>query len=269
LNYTYNPCTAIQELTDIVSFTDNSNASVNPLESSTINFGVNNPGGSITLTDIVSSALPVGHIFDSMLVTIFDGAGGFHSLPILSGSSATFNTGNGDPGTELNLGASNPNPTIGIEVKLYTDLCSNGTSFYFNLSYNYDPYVDLAEQIDVISFLDANGLSKSPINTSPFNDGTNNNPGGSMTFSELISSNLPAGDTFGSVEITVQDGLGGTFTDTINAIGGSVIISNGQGGLVMNASQPNRTYTFVVKVISTLCPDGVSFVYTGRYTVGL
>ena len=169
----------------------------------------------------------------------------------------------------MNLGASNPNPTIGIEVKLYTDLCSNGTSFYFNLSYNYDPYVDLAEQIDVISFLDANGLSKSPINTSPFNDGTNNNPGGSMTFSELISSNLPAGDTFGSVEITVQDGLGGTFTDTINAIGGSVIISNGQGGLVMNASQPNRTYTFVVKVISTLCPDGVSFVYTGRYTVGL
>lgn len=269
LNYTYNPCNAIQELTDIVSFTDNSSASINPLETGNINFGVNNPGGSITLTDIVSSALPVGHTFDSMLVTIFDGAGGFHSLPILSGSSATFNTGNGDPETELNLGASNPNPIIGIEVKLYTDLCSNGASFYYNLSYNYDPYVDLGEQTDVVSYLDGNGLSKSPLNTSPFNDGTNNNPGGTMTFTELVSSNLPAGDTFGSMNITVQDGSGGEYTASINTISGSVIITNGQGGLVLNASQPNKTYTFIIEVITTLCPEGVVFVYSGRYKFGV
>ncbi len=270
LTYSFDPCNAVQVLTDIVSFADNSGASINPLTEQEVNNGVNNPGGSITITDIVGGSLPVGHVFDTMLVTLYDGNGGYHSLPLtIPGSNIIFNTGDGDLGSELDLGASNPNPEIGIEINLYTDVCTNGASFSYNLSYTYDPYEDLGKQTDVVSYADGNGLTKSPLETGPFNDGANNNPGGSMTFTELISSNLPTGDTFGSVEITVQDGLGGTFTDTITIIGGSVTISNGQGGLVMDASQPNRTYTFSVKVISTLCPDGVTFVYTGRYTFGL
>lgn len=270
LIYSFNPCNAVQILTDIVSYLDNSGASINPLEVQSVNNGVNHAGGSITISDIVSGALPAGHTFDSMQVSLFDGLGGFHTLPIASaGGSVTFNTGDGDPGSELDLGATNPNPVIGVEINLYTDLCTNGANFAYDVSYTYDPYEDLGSQTSVVTYADGNGLVKSPLETGPFNDGSNNNPGGSMIFTELISSNLPAGDTFGSVEITVQDGLGGTFTDTINAIGGSVTISNGQGGLVMNASQPNRTYTLVVKVVSTLCSDGVTFVYTGRYTVGL
>ena len=269
LTYSFNPCDAVQALTDIVSFTDNSGASINPLTESEINNGVHNPGGSITLTDIVSGALPAGHTFASMEVTLFDGIGGFHSLPVTAGGNATFNTGDGPSGSELDLGATNPNPIIGIEINLFTDLCTNGSIFTYDLSYTYDPYEDLGSQTDVVSYLDANGLSRSPLDTSPFNDGVNNNPGGSMTFTELISSNLPAGDTFGSVNITVQDGSGGEFTGTINSVSGSLTINNGQGGLVLNSSAPNKTYTFIIEVISTLCPDGVTFVYTGRYTFGV
>jgi len=147
-------------------------------------------------------------------------------------------------------------------------LCQIGTNFSYSISYTYTPEEDLASQAGVVSFVDANGLVKNPLDISPFNDGNNNNPGGSITITELISSNLPNGDTFDSVEITIQDGLNGSYTDTINSVNGSVTFSNGQGGLILDSSQPNRTYTFIIKVTSTLVPDGVTFVYTGRYTFG-
>jgi len=268
LYYSYNPCNAIQALTDVISLTDNSGESMNPLVDKHVNNGISHPGGSITISDIVSGILPTGHSFESMQIMLTDGAGGLHSLPVTAGGSVTFNTGDGDTGSELNLDATNPNPSIFMEINLKTDLCMNGVNFVYSLSYTYDSYEDLGSQTAVVGYIDGNSLTISPLETSPFNDGTNDNPGGSMTLTELISSNLPAGDTFGLVNVTVQDGLGGAFTDTINTIGGSVTISNGQGGLLLDASQPNRTYTFIIKVTSTLCPDGVTFVYSGRYTFG-
>jgi hypothetical protein len=268
LFYPFTPCDAVQVLTSVASFSDNNGSSINSLENQDVNNGVNNPGGSITITETISNNLPAGHSFGTMLVTVYDGIGGTHTLPVLAGGNVTFNTGDGETGSQLNLGATNPNPTISIVIDLTTDLCS-GSSFNYDLSYTYDPYEDLSSQNDVVQYTDGNGLVKNPLSTGPFNDGVNNNPGGSMTLTELISSNLPAGDTFDSVEITVQDGLGGSFTGTINSANGSLTVNHGQGGLVLNSSQPNRTYTFIVKVVSALCPDGVTFVYTGRYTVGV
>lgn len=269
LNYSYNPCNAVQALTDILSYTDSSGASINPLVSNDVNNGVNHPGGSITLSEIVSGGLPTGHTFDSMQVTLSDGIGGFHSLPVAAGGNITFNTGDGASGSELSLGTANPNPSIFIEISLYTDLCVNGSNFSYSLSYTYDPQVELGSQTAVVGYTDGNGLTISPLASGSFNDQTNNNPGGSITITELISSNLPNGDTFGSVEVTVEDGLGGSFTDTINSVGGAVTINNGQGGLILDSSQPNRTYTFIIKVTTTLVPDGVTFVYSGRYTFGI
>src|SRR5690554_5625382 len=266
--YTYNPCEDLQNVTDVVSFTDNSGASIASLANSEINEGVNNPGGSITITDLFSANVPQGHTITSMDIELSDGNNGYDSKPLSSGGVVTFNTGDGEVGSILDLSSSNPNPSLYVTVMITTDLCQIGTNFSYSISYTYTPEEDLTSQTSVVSFEDANGLIKTPLDISSFNDGNNNNPGGSITITELISSNLPNGDTFDSVEITIQDGLNGSYTDTINSVNGSVTFSNGQGGLILDSSQPNRTYTFIIKVTSTLVPDGVTFVYTGRYTFG-
>ena len=266
--YSYNPCEDLQNVTDVVSFTDNSGASIASLANSEINEGVNNPGGSITITDLFSTNVPQDHTITSMDIELSDGNNGYASKPLSSGGVVTFNSGDGEAGSILDLSSSNPNPSLYLTVMITTDLCQIGTNFSYSISYTYTPEEDLASQTGVVSFVDANGLGKNPLDISPFNDGNNNNPGGSITITELISSNLPNGDTFDSVEITIQDGLNGSYTDTINSVNGSVTFSNGQGGLILDSSQPNRTYTFIIKVTSTLVPDGVTFIYTGRYTFG-
>jgi hypothetical protein len=97
----------------------------------------------------------------------------------------------------------------------------------------------------------------------------NNHPGGSMVFTDISSTSLPVGDALTKIEVTVIDGLGGEHTEDIATVGGSVTLSNGQGGLVLDISNPNRTYTIKAVVYSNLCPDGVTFVYVGRYTFDL
>lgn len=271
LLYSYHPCDAVQSLTDIVSFADNSGASISPLEISDVNNGINHPGGSITITDIASGALPAGHTFDSMSVTVYDGAGGFHTLPITSGGNVTFNTGDGDPGIELDLNATNPNPTITVQVNLYTDLCTNGASFAYDLSYTYDPYEDLGAQTNIANFTDGNGYTITPLVSQPFNDTVNNNPGGSIQITDVTAGFLPAGDSFVQMEVTMTDGGTGSHLLTTGSPGGSVTFNNGDGapGEELDLNSNNRTYTISVVVYTTLCPDGVTFVYAGRYTLGV
>ncbi|NOQ71810.1 MAG: hypothetical protein GQ574_07410 [Crocinitomix sp.] len=127
----------------------------------------------------------------------------------------------------------------------------------------------MGSQTDIVDYQDANGLTKYPLDSSEFNDGTNAHPGGSMVITESVSSNLPAGDTFTKVEITIEDGLGNSFMKEITTISGNTTFTHGDGSLVLNGSNPNRTYTFSINVISALCPDGVLFVYAGRYTFGV
>lgn len=269
--YSYSPCNIIQQLTDIISFADNSGASISPATNSQVNSGSNNPGGSITIAEIISGNLPAGHTFDTMDVTLYDGIGGLHTLPVSSGSSATFSTGDGDPGSELDLGAGNPNPTISVQVTLFTGLCTDGSSFVYDFSYTYDPYDDLGDESTIVNFADGNGLILSPLVSGPFNDGTNANPGGSITITDNSSSSLPAGDSFTQMEVTLSDGAAGTYTQNINTVGGNVTFNHGNGlpGEELNLNGNNRTYTIVIKLITVLCPDGVTFVYAGRYTNGI
>ncbi len=92
----------------------------------------------------------------------------------------------------------------------------------------------------------------------------------SMIFSDVISPNLPIGDSLTKIEITVDDGLGttgSTVTKEITKSSGSITITDKDNNIDMMSE--NRTYTFTVKVITSLCPDGVTFVYAGRYVHGL
>lgn len=271
LIYDFSPCNAIQLLTDLISYTDNSGGSVNPATNSQVNSGVNNPGGSITIAETISANLPAGHTFDSMNVTVYDGIGGLHTLAVSSGGSATFSTGDGSPGSELDLGASNPNPTISVEVMLFTDLCTHGSSVVYDFSYTYDPYVDLGDESTIVNFTDGNSFTVSPLVSAPFNDGTNANPGGSITITDNSSSSLPVGDSFTQMEVTLSDGALGTHTQTISSVGGGVTFNHGDGlpGEQLNLNGNNRTYTIVIKLTTVLCPDGVTFVYVGRYTNGI
>ena len=267
--YSYDPYNDLSAVTDIVSFTDNNMTSVNPLVSGNIDDGVNNPDGSITIADLISSNLPAGHTITNIDVSVSDKIGGSATKVLTPTGNVTFSTGDGETGSTLDLSAANPNTGLDIEVSVYTNLCPYGVNFAYHINYTYDPYEDLASQTDIVDYQDANAYTKAPLESEDFNDGVNTHPGGSMTFTETISSNLPAGDTFTKVEVTVEDGIGGVYMDEITVVSGSVTISHGDGGLVMNGTQPNLTYTFSLKVYSTLCPDGVLFVYAGRYTKGL
>lgn len=269
INYTFSECGQLANVAAILSFADSNGGSLSPLIGSEVDNGVHNPGGSVTLTDLLSSNLPLGHTLTNIEVDLYDGNGGSASKNLTIGSSVTFNTGDGELGSELDLGGTNPNPIIRIYVRAETDLCLGGASYAYDLSYIYDPYEDLGAQTHVVNYLDANGLTKTPLDSSEFNDGTNAHPGGSMVITESISSNLPAGDTFTKVEISISDGLGHLFTKEITTIGGNTTFVHGDGGLVLNGSNPNRTYTYSIKVISVLCPEGVLFVYAGRYNFGV
>lgn len=269
IQYTFSPCQELAAVENVLSFTDSNSGALNPLVSGEINEGTNHPGGSIVFTDLLSANLPTGHTLSSIEIDLYDGNGGFASKSLPLSGSVTFNSGDGDPGNELDLGATNPNLNISIQVLTQTDLCSNGTTYVYDLNYTYDPYEDLGAQTDVVNFSDANGLTKNPLDSSEFNDGVNTHPGGTITITETISSNLPAGDTFDKVEVTLEDGLGNLLTQEITIIGDSADFDHGDGGLVLNGSDPNRTYTFSIKVFTALCPDGVLFVYSGRYTFGV
>lgn len=291
IDYTYDPYIELQEYSDVIGFSDNNGASISPLTSQSVDNDFNNPGGTITITDILGANLPANHTLVEVELTLYDGIGGTHTQIIAGGNQAVFSTGQGQTGSILDLGASNPNPTISIEVKVKTDLCPNGATFYYSLPYTYDPYVYLASQQTIANFTDGNSYSVNPlyaldINESPleFNDspgggvpGTFTNPNGSIQISDASSASLPPGDSFTSMVVTLSDGTGGEHTLTINPPNTLVTFNQGMGGLELSGGNngpiidghENKTYTIVLVLYTTLCPDGVTFVYSGRYTVGL
>lgn len=263
--YSYDACAELEALTAIVSFADNNSANLSPLADGDVDNGFNHPGDSITITDLIGSNLPSGHTFVSLEVSVNDGQGGYDSQPLAVGASHVFNTGDGiDANSLLDLGASNPNALYTISVNLVTDKCPDGAFYTYFLNYTYNPCVEIGNLTDIVNLQDGNGLSITPLALGDFDDGTNNNPGGSFTFTDVFTPNLPLGDSLTKIEITVDDGTGTTVTDEITSPLGNVTINSG-----IDLSSANRTYTFTINVITTLCPGGVTFVYAGRYVNGL
>ena len=298
ITYIYDPYAELNSLTDIVSFLDNI-TSINPLTSQNVDDGVHNPGGVIKITDILGANLPSNHTFTKFEVDIHDGQGGFHTQSSTNdGVQLTFSTGQGNVGEELDLGATNPNPTISITYRIYTDLCPNGASFYYSMYYTYDPYEDLASQTAIASFTDNNStaivvnpLYVQDVNgdylkfsneilpdpNDPNDPGTPGdvNPNGSITIASVLTGNLPAGDTFDHMNVNIK-GVVGDHTLTISSIAGSVTFFHGDGGLEFNGGgipldlekYERQMLTISLTVYTTLCPDGVTFIYNGRYTSG-
>ncbi len=293
INYNYDPYIELEVLSDVISYTDN-NATINPLISGNIDNGIHNSGGTISITDLLGANLPTNHVFTSFEVDIYDGQGGFHTQSSNSAASTlAFLTGQGAAGVELDLGATNPNPTVSIEVRIFTDLCPNGARFTYSMSYTYDPYVDLASQTSIVDFLDGNNLAVTPLYVQDlegkylvFNDQVlpvlltdvlipgNTNPNGSIKITSAILGNLPAGDTFTQMDVTITDSNTGNHMLSILSETGNVIFNHGDGGLELNGGGVNNVYenmmfTFSIVIYTTLCPDGVTFFYSGRYSYGL
>lgn len=281
ITYTYDPYVELQQFEDVIGYADSNGALISPLTSQNIDNDVNYPG-SITITDILGANLPANHTFDEVEITLYDGLGGEHAQLISSaGGYVVFSSGQGPMGAEIELGSGNPNPTISIQVKVKTDLCPNGALFYYSLQYTYDPYVYLAAQTTMGSFSDANGVNE-VLDTAnlplEFDNGSGDtNPGGYVIITDNTSGSLPPGDSLSSIDVTLLDGTGGEAMLTITPPATSVQFNNGTGGLALNGGNngpvidghENKTFTVVMVVKTSLCPDGVPFVYSGRYTSGL
>lgn len=59
--------------------------------------------------------------------------------------------------------------------------------------------------------------------------------------------------------------IGNTFSKPINSPGGSIAFVQGEGGLELDNSNPNRSYTINVKLFTDKCPDGYEYEYFISY----
>jgi hypothetical protein len=125
------------------------------------------------------------------------------------------------------------------------------------LNYTYDPCVEIGNLTDIVNYQDGIGAGSVLLVFDGF-EYIYDNPGGSMTFTDVFTPNLLLRDSLTKIEITVDDGTNST-TDEITTPLGSVVINSG-----VDLVSASLTYT-----ITALCPAGAVFVYAGRYVSGL
>jgi hypothetical protein len=255
LKYISGPCNDLKQLTALVSLADNTHT-INPLESGNINDGAAQPV-FLTFTD-VSNPGSLGQAFDHMDVKVEDDLGNSFTKTIATAAgSVTFNQGDGG----LELDNTNPNRTYSITVTLFTGQCSAGTSYQYQVAYTFTPCDQLSGLTNVLSYTD-NQQTINPLLMNSVNQG--NSFPGTMTFTD-ITGTLPSGHTFDHMDVIVEDDLGGAFLKTIASAGGSVTFNNGDGGLVMDNSNPQRTYTVTAILFTNLCTNGSVFIFTIKY----
>jgi len=260
LNYVSGPCHDLLQLSNsIISLTD-SQHTISPLINQDIDQGVSNPG-SFTFTDI-SDPNSIGQTFASLDVTLTDDLGNTFTKTIsLAGGNVTFNQGDGG----LQLDGTNPNRTYSIVAKLKTNLCSAGTDFSYAVTYIFTPCNQLTALTSIVTFTDGNTVSINPLTSQNITSHTH--PNSTITMSEIISSGLPIGHTFTSMDVILEDDLGGSSLKTINAPSGNVVFNHGDGGLILDSSDPNRTYVMTVVLYTNLCTDGTVYAYQVKYGI--
>ncbi|HWX43431.1 MAG TPA: hypothetical protein VN345_19985, partial [Blastocatellia bacterium] len=84
-----------------------------------------------------------------------------------------------------------------------------------------------------------------------------------MRFTDITI--LPVGHTFVRIDIQVQDDQGASFSKSISSAGGSATFNQGDGGLALDASAPNRTYNVSARLFTNLSSGGVLFKYIISY----
>jgi hypothetical protein len=239
---------------DVLSYQDNFQPAA-PLSDQMRNPAISTFPGTMTLQDIVPG-LPAGHVFDRIEVTVADGLGHAARKAIAGpGGAVTFQHGDG---TGIVLDGSSINAAYDVTARLFTDSCPEG--FLFSSKLRYGPELALLDLAVVLTYADGGGIN-GPLDHS-FSAGGAQFPA-TMTFGDAAV--LPAGHAFVRIDVTVEDNLGAVFTRTINAAGGAATFNHGDGGLVLDGSEPNLTYGVTARLFTSLSPNGVEFVYSLPY----
>jgi len=129
ISYTYTPCSDLATLTDVADYDDANSNSIAPLANTSIP-ATGSAGGTISLTESASGALPSGHTFDHMDMVLEDDLGGAHILSTTTpGDTLVFNDGDGG------LDLTSTQRTYYVTLVLYTDLCTSGTTYSYTVQY--------------------------------------------------------------------------------------------------------------------------------------
>lgn len=256
INYLSGPAYELKQITSLVKLTD-SNHDVNPLISGNVNNGVAFPT-QLQFTKIVDLT-PINQTFNHMDIVVTDDLGNTATKTIATvGTDVTFTSADG-----LMLDNTNPNRSYEIKAKIFTDEAPLGNEITYNISYTYTPCDDITTLTGIAKFTDNNGTTINPIANQTITAVTH--PNGSITLQDLISAGLPSGHTFNHMDIILEDDLGGAFIKTINAAAGIVTFNNGDGGLVLDNSNPHRTYFVTAVLYTNLCSNGASYSFTVKY----
>lgn len=136
------------------------------------------------------------------------------------------------------------------------------------INYTYNP-ITLAQGASDLQRLDAivkykdSSYSIIPLRSERIDEGVSNPI--SMKFDNLLVE-LPAGhNLFIETAITVSDDLGNSFTKTITPNTQSVTFNHGDGGLVLNTSNPNRSYKIRTITKTDFCNEGALRIFELKY----
>jgi hypothetical protein len=211
----------------------------------------------MTFQDIIA-ALPTAHVFDHIEITVADGLGHSARKTINApGGAITFHHGDGpSPGIVLN--GSVTNVTYDVRAKVFTDSAQDGLLFRYALRFG--PEIELMDLTSVLSYADST-TTLSPLDNSFVAAGVQFPT--TMGFTDITA--LPTGHTFVKLDISVEDDLGGAFSKSITAAGGAVTFNQGDGGLTLDGSAPNRTYQVSARLFTNLSQNGVLFTYGISY----
>lgn len=250
----YGPCNDLVDITSLIGFADSNSASISPLVTSNIDNGVAYPG---TMTFSDATTLPFGHTLDRIEVTLKDSMGGTFTRNVTTAVPAVFSHGDGN----LVLDNTGPNQLYTVTAKLFTNLCQNSIEREYTLNYTYTPCNAVAALTSIVSMQDSTHTI-SPLVSGDVDNGVAYP--GTLTFTRIAA--MPSGHTFDKMDILLEDDLGGASLKTMSGTATTLAFANGDGGLVLGAINPNRTYYVTVVLYTDLCTTGTSFFYTAKYT---
>lgn len=257
INYLAGPCYDLKQVINIVKLTDGTH-DIDPFVAGVINDGVPYPT-QLKFTDI-SDLSTISQTFDQIDITVTDDLSNTFTKTIsVIGGDVTFVNGDGG----LVLDNTNPNRSYEVKVKLYSAECSTGNEIIYNVTYTYTPCDDLTLLTSIAKYTDNNSTVINPIADQTIT--AVNHPNGSIILQDLISAGLPSGHTFDHMDVTLEDDLGGAFIQTISTASGTVTFNHGDGGLVLDNSNPDRTYFVTLVLYTNLCSNGSSYSFTITY----
>jgi hypothetical protein len=239
----------------VVSYADNFQPA-SPLSDRLYDPGVTTFPGTMTFQDIIAD-LPTAHVFDRIEIMVADGLG-HAARKIIDATGGAVSFSHGD-GTGIVLDGSAPNITYTVRVKVFTDSCPDGLLFSYKLRFG--PEVALLALTSVLSYTDSS-TTTSPLDNSFAASGLHFPT--TMSFADITA--LPPGHNFVAIDIELRDDQGGSFSKSINAPHGAVTFNQGEGGLALDASAPNRTYRVSARLFTDLSPNGVLFQYAISYS---